>query len=139
MFYYRVIRITQDKVKSSSGVRDSVFILSKCLFILNVYLISLKSNLKLFFFWLCHTACRRIISSQIGIKPGPSQLKHQVLSTRPPGNSQCCLTLVFTLNICMLGNVEYLSVVTKLTPPLSRLCKLCEIFWKVKSTKSLSF
>lgn len=50
MFYYRVIRITQDKVKSSSGVRDSVFILSKCLFILNVYLISLKSNLKLFFF-----------------------------------------------------------------------------------------
>ena len=42
---------------------------------------------KLIFFWPCLVACR-ISVSQPGIEPRPQQWKHQILTTRPPGNSK---------------------------------------------------
>ena len=41
-----------------------------------------------FFFFLAVSCGLQDLSSRSGIKPGPRQWKHQILTTRPPGNTQ---------------------------------------------------
>ena len=43
-----------------------------------------------FLIWPHHVACA-ILVPQPEIEPGPQQWKHWVPTTRPPGNSHCCL------------------------------------------------
>lgn len=50
------------------------------------------TQLLLFFFWLHHVASG-ISVSWLGIKPGPWQWKHGILTTMQPGNSHCLLLL----------------------------------------------